>query len=76
MDTTQSKEFTKEVILEMTQAYEKQLLIAKIQERFLQRMLLAKNSANFQQQLGQTQSDIKFKEEYLKFLEEIIKEYK
>jgi len=76
MDITQNKEATKEVVLEMIQTYEKQLLIAKVQERFLQRMLIAKNSANFQQQLGQTQADIKFKEEYLKFLEEIIKEYK
>lgn len=60
----------------MIQAYEKELFVAQVQERFLQRQIIGKNSPNFQQQLGRTQADIQFKKEYLKFLEEIIKEYK
>lgn len=72
MDTNQNRE----IILEMIQAYEKELFVAQVQERFLQRQIIGKNSPNFQQQLGRTQADIQFKKEYLKFLEEIIKEYK
>lgn len=74
MDTNQIQ--NKELVLEMIQAYEKELFVAQVQERFLQRMIIAKNNTSFQQQLGKVQADIQFKKEYLKFLEEIIKEYK
>jgi len=72
MDTNQNKD----IIFEMIAMYEKELFISQVQERFLQRQIIAKNSPTFQQQLGKTQADIQFKKEYLKFLEEIIKEYK
>lgn len=61
------------IIKELIESHEKELVTLKLQERYAQRKVVLGSKDN-QQVLGMVQGKIAAREDYLKFLNEVLKE--